>query len=580
SKRATAKTDHPLWGKTSVPLPSFLEDAQIQPIHSASGETQAEAQHRPAQVLHPWQLEGWWLAPPEVLPLLLALPLGQFALAPADLIGSDLRFWGHMARWGLNLLARGKYLPTLELTSERLSAGWRPLLDSAADQERLRNFTQAMPLICRSYLSPSQPAPTLSCSTSFTAPQDLILSFLTVQIDHQVRQVTQTQPLNGLNTLGQELPLQAWLQALTLPQNTLDASPAAAARLQEALTTWTIPLQSLAADPAAQFRLRLVLQPPESLERPWQLHYHLQSIAVPDWQPSALFIWQHPGAELRHRGAILESPQETLLAGLGRAARLYTPIRESLRQPQPTHCELDSIQAYQFIKAVAWQLQDNGVEVELPPGLATTTDDNQSRLGLKVQAEVPATQQRQRLGLKSLLNFKWELSLAGQTLSAAEFEQLISQGSPLVEINGQWVELKPQEVKAAQRFLEGQKTATPLSVEDALRISTGDTQLIDKLPVVSFEASGALQKLIDTLTTGHQSLEEIADPPGFKGKLRPYQARGVSWLAFLEQWGLGACLADDMGLGKTIQLIAFLLHLQAQGWLAAPVLLVCPTSVL
>ena len=72
----------------------------------------------------------------------------------------------------------------------------------------------------------------------------------------------------------------------------------------------------------------------------------------------------------------------------------------------------------------------------------------------------------------------------------------------------------------------------------------------------------------------------MKEPQGFKGELRPYQARGVSWLSFLEQWGLGACLADDMGLGKTIQLIAFLLHQKALNRLTGPVLLICPTSVL
>ena len=117
-------------------------------------------------------------------------------------------------------------------------------------------------------------------------------------------------------------------------------------------------------------------------------------------------------------------------------------------------------------------------------------------------------------------------------------------------------------------------------MEDALRISTGDTQTIDKLPVVSFEATGALQDLITTLTTGNQTLKPITEPDGFQGQLRPYQARGVSWLTFLEQWGLGACLADDMGLGKTIQLIAFLLHLRQQDLLEQPTLLVCPTSVI
>lgn len=609
--KSTRKGAEPSWGQCVLHLPSHLDihsqidsnsqDAHhqadhaidnqadrgaIHPIHSAYGGS-ADADREPTdgaeipavKILHPWQIQGWWLSAADVLPLLLALPLGQGVELGADTLGADARFWGHIARWGLSLLARGKVLPTIELTSQTLAAGWRPLFDSAADQERLRNFSHTMPALCRSYLALGKAEPSLSCMAPLTAPQELLVSLLTAQVDHQMRQAAQEQPLS-LSNLGQELPLQPWLQALTSAQNSLEAPPVAAKRLQEALTTWTTPLQTLAADPAYQFRLRLVLQPPETLENPWELRYHLQSVAVPDWQPSAEYIWQHPVAELRHPGATLQDPQETLLAGLGRAARFYDPIRESLKQPHPTHCTLDPIQAYQFIKASAWLLQDNGVEVAFPPGLAPSMDDTRSRLGLKVQAEVPPSQQRQRLGLKSLLNFKWELSLAGETLSAKEFQQLIRQGSPLVEINGKWVELRPQDVKAAQRFLEGQKTAAPLSVEDALRISTGDTQLIDKLPVVSFEASGSLQQLIDTLTTGNQTLAEMAEPPGFKGKLRPYQARGVSWLAFLEQWGLGACLADDMGLGKTIQLIAFLLHLQANDWLDSPVLLVCPTSVL
>ena len=106
-----------------------------------------------------------------------------------------------------------------------------------------------------------------------------------------------------------------------------------------------------------------------------------------------------------------------------------------------------------------------------PPVSPKPAADGASRLGLKVQAEVPEQQQRQRLGLQSLLNFKWELAIAGETLTAAEFEKLINQGSPIVEINGKWVELNPQDVKSAKQFLEGQKQATPLSVEDALRIS-------------------------------------------------------------------------------------------------------------
>jgi SNF2 family DNA or RNA helicase len=78
----------------------------------------------------------------------------------------------------------------------------------------------------------------------------------------------------------------------------------------------------------------------------------------------------------------------------------------------------------------------------------------------------------------------------------------------------------------------------------------------------------------------HARLKPLPPPTGFVGQLRHYQTTGFAWLAFLRQFGFGACLADDMGLGKTIQTIALLLHLRgANGKKRQPALLVCPTSV-
>src|SRR5262249_36855113 len=71
----------------------------------------------------------------------------------------------------------------------------------------------------------------------------------------------------------------------------------------------------------------------------------------------------------------------------------------------------------------------------------------------------------------------------------------------------------------------------------------------------------------------------IEKPEAFQGELRHYQLQGVSWLAFLRKFGLGACLADDMGLGKTIQFTAYLQHVLESGGLG-PSLLICPTSVI
>ncbi|MDB4929553.1 MAG: SNF2-related protein [Myxococcaceae bacterium] len=73
----------------------------------------------------------------------------------------------------------------------------------------------------------------------------------------------------------------------------------------------------------------------------------------------------------------------------------------------------------------------------------------------------------------------------------------------------------------------------------------------------------------------------IAAPAGFRGALRPYQERGLSWLAFLAAQGFGGCLADDMGLGKTVQVLALLATRRAPGAPAprGPDLVVCPTAV-
>lgn len=557
-------------------LPSLIQQDHWRPLHS--GELLPD---EAPPSLYPWQVTGVTLTPTEAWTFLSSLPLGS---GGETSLGSDLRYWGHVTRWGLDLLARTKFVPALGGGSEAegpQQAVWQLLLDSAVDQARLGQFAQRMPLACRTYQRQAGHHPHPPQIDLLPAPPPLLLNFLQAVVDAQVRAQAHTLPLPSL-TLGDDLPIKPWLLALGHEADAIAEEPARR-RLQEALATWTRPLQNLQADHIAPFRAGFQLHPPTADSpdgQTWQLTYGLQAIDDPNFYVDAASIWQHSVDQMAHQGRLIPDPQETLLAGLGRAARLYEPIKASLSQGHPSHCPLDPIQAFEFIKRSAWQLQDNGFGVILPPGLANPDDDRNSRLGLKLKAEPPSRKQRQRLGLKSLLNFEWEISLAGQILSQKEFEKLLALQSPLVEINGQWVELRPQEVKAAQNFFTQRQTERTLSVEDALRISTGDAQTLDKLPVVSFEAEGALKELINTLTTGNQTLDEIEEPDGFKGTLRPYQARGVSWLAFLEQWGLGACLADDMGLGKTIQLIGFLLHLRSQDLLDQPSLLVCPTSVL
>jgi len=581
------ESKHYKWQTQVLALPT--QPAKINDVSHPvlSIKSLSAATDNPSIELQLWQVEGLCLAPIDAVKFLQALPLGSFQVSDSY-VGGELRFWSQVTRWSWDLLSRCKFLPGLyRQPNGNVVARWQPLLDSAVDQARLEKFTQLMPSACRAdqeiagmgegdaqnYDSP-QPSPQLTG----IEPQELLLGFLSSVIDAQVRNWVEEQPL-----LTAESPVHLWMRSLSIPNNILEAPAEAIVRLETALSTWTTPVKQNLVTPMGQtlgqnlFRTGLALQPPPSGATNWYLEYGLQAVDSPEFWVDANTIWSQPVEHLAYQGRTIEQPQETFLKGLGLAARLYPPIEPSLHQRCPQSCELTPVEVYEFIKASAWRLQDNGLGIVLPPGLAPGV--GAKRLGISISAEAPQRNKHERLGLKSLLKFKWELAIGDKTISKKEFDRLMAQKSPLVEVDGEWIALQPSEVLAAQGIFAAPKDEMSLSVEDALRLSTGDTTTLAKLPVVHFEASGALQELITNLT-GNQSIKLIETPVGFRGTLRPYQVRGVSWLAFLERWGLGACLADDMGLGKTPQLIAFVLHLHQQGTLESPTLVVCPTSVL
>ena len=65
-------------------------------------------------------------------------------------------------------------------------------------------------------------------------------------------------------------------------------------------------------------------------------------------------------------------------------------------------------------------------------------------------------------------------------------------------------------------------------------------------------------------------------PPELPDLLRPYQRRGVEWMAHLCDVGCHGLLADEMGLGKTLQVITLL---STRPIADKPCLIVCPASV-
>ncbi|XZN94111.1 MAG: SNF2-related protein [Microcoleus sp.] len=635
----------------AIALPTQISESNINlvfPQHSAATLT---AEDNDNLYLFPWEIEGFCLNPQAAFIFLQAIPLNSTAID--SFVGSDLRFWSYIARWNLDLLARCKFLPALEIQSDGSAiARWQPLLDSSTDQLRLATFSKQMPTACRTYQGKSTPPyppqggkerdgksnlpqegkeregksnllqggkeregkstlpnspqggkeregksnlpqegkerSQLALAVDFPVDaQELILGFLSSVVDSQVRSAISSNMGSNLE-IKTVSPTREWLQSLQQESGIVQAESAALEKLATKLSDWRAPLQN-ALSQKNQFRTCFQLIPPSPGKTEWSLNYCLQAVEENEFLVDARTVWNNSVESFNYAGRTIQLPQETLLSGLGLASKLYPLIEPTLQAQRPQFCPLKPLDAYNFIKSVAWRFTDSGLGVVLPPSL-TKTDGWASRLGLSIQAETtPPNPPLVRggapeinpplvsggapeinpplvsggapeinpplvrggkggLGLQSLLSFKWELTIGGQRISKAEFDRLVGLNSPLVEINGEWVELRAPDVRAAQTFFASRKEQMTLSLEDALRLANGDSQTIEKLPVVNFEATGQLQELLNTLNN-NEAVSAIA-PASFRGELRPYQALGVGWLAFLERWGLGACLADDMGAGK------------------------------
>ncbi|MEL7408701.1 MAG: SNF2-related protein [Cyanobacteria bacterium J06558_2] len=466
-----------------------------------------------------------------------------------DYLAGDIRYWSHIYRWALDLIVRQKYLPGIEVKKSRRGSNyrslWQPLIDNEDDLVRLARFTVALPEACLAYLDAEE-------SEADTTEEELLLRSLGMMVDARLRSW-----IDYNSSSFKDLSVEPWLSSLA-ESGEVTTAPQTANRLVNAVYNWTLPVNEYLVNRrnnlgSNRYRVCFVLTPPtetaENEEQPdWFLNYYLQALDDGDFVVDATTVWSCAAEFLTIGDRTIENPQETFLKGLGLASRIYEPIRNSLNRSQPDSCQLNPIQVYEFIRAIAWQLRDNGLGVIVPSGL--TSDSSGQRLGIKMTASV-SRKKGERLSLQSMLKYKLEIAVGDRTVSKRDFKKLLAQKSPIVEIDGQWIALQPADVRAAQAVLDQSNEQLDLSVEDALRLSTGDTSTLAKLPVVKFEPTGVLAGLLDNLSED-KSVEPISKIKDFQGELRPYQAKGVGWLSFLETWGLGACLADDMGLGKCV----------------------------
>jgi len=206
-------------------------------------------------------------------------------------------------------------------------------------------------------------------------------------------------------------------------------------------------------------------------------------------------------------------------------------------------------------------LESMGIRILLP---ASLKDLLVPRLQLALQSD-------KRLApglcnLETLLSFDWKMALGHRQVGLTEFQALMAKSHGLVRVGGGYVLLEEGLLNQIERLPRGLSQMDLLQAVISKEYDGADVSL-----------DAALQKMVVGFST--QGVTPI--PKGLKGTLRPYQARGFSWMMQNIQAGFGSILADDMGLGKTIQVLAVIMCLKELGELAQQkVLVIAPTGLL
>jgi SNF2 family DNA or RNA helicase len=500
--------------------------------------------------------------------------------------GASIAYLTDLAAFARELVERGRVLPALAhdgrgvdrhgVNGHRGVAFWRPVLQGP-DVVAMNTLIAAMPPVCRAQHGEHD-------------AHELANSALHAMLDAAMRAALPP----GIDLLpsrrgrgAQRLPAtQAWLRALTAPNGRFEADPDELDTLVESLRPWEDVGIGKVGPARATFRLTEIetgteAEPETESEvteteeiragTGWRLEFLLQSMADPSLLVPAEQAWNADGSLRRW----LDRPEELLLAELGRASRIYPELVPALRTARPCDLFLDTEGAYHFLSTAAAVLDEAGFGVLVPSWW-----DRRRKLGLALSAYTPVdgvVAKASRFGRNQLVEFRWELAVGDDTLTEAEIAALAATKAPLIRLRGQWVAVDPEQLRRGLEFLArtptGRKTAAEILALAASHPDDVDTPL----ELTSVRADGWLGELLSG--TAAQSLQPLEPPPGLTATLRPYQQRGLSWLAFLSSLGLGSCLADDMGLGKTVQLLAMECLQRHEDPGTGPTLLLCPMSL-
>jgi len=525
------------------------------------------------------------IEPAHALPYLIRMSDFDASSSEVLTFSHAMPWWTRLAQFAIDSVVDQRVVPSvLQRRDGSLAGQWRPWLSDADANAQLADLIASMPAAVRAVDSTDGHAWPIIDSFLGTTTDAIIRSALVAEsfdeaiADFSTSEDSHAGLLSGL--LGQS--------------DTLRLGKHPEHDLMRGTRGWLALLDDTRSH--GGLRLRFEVREPdldvgeEGMDALWRVAFGLVDPEDTSFVTDAESVFLG-GSSRRSaaRTARSEELAQLLLKELGRASRIWPDLEDALEDEAPCGIDLSTRAVHSFMRDIRPVLLEAGFFVEVPEWWGSPTSRISAQLNIDSPDAPPgggdgSANEPVGLGLQAMVAYRWQVALGGQSVSVEMLEKLARSGSPLVRVGGAWIDLRPEDIASAVKFFRDHPGGNMTLVE-ALRMAHGIDGPPEALPVSGVKATGWVGQLLDAGGDASEGFSLAGPPDTFRGTLRPYQLTGLSWLAFLDRLGLGACLADDMGLGKTIQLIALLQHERAERSAKGltppgPTLLIAPMSVL
>ena len=501
-------------------------------------------------------------------------------------LGHDLKFWIQYAQQLRNLVRQHQFLPVMKCRRSGpkskqfdIHSGWMPA--AGMYESGLQEFAASMPALCTVVGSAGVNGKKRGQPVECLDRVELLRNFSEHQLETLISDTPFTQALvkqlkgNWLVDALRQRQVDNYRKGIDLVKPTDED--------WKQWNSWQKKIVGQSHEASFVLGLRLH-QESERKDNDWRLSFFVSSSRDPSLRIDLSDWWELSGGKkaewLKQFGRHFE---RNLLVNLGHAARMCPLLWQGIETVRPTGLDIDLDTAYEFLKNDALVLESAGFRIVLP---SWWMPQGRRRAKIRIKASGKSSTGQNsspesgQLDLARLVNYSYELSIAGEKVSAQEWQALVEAKSPLVRFRGEWMEIDNQQMaQMLELWRQQEKEGAAMVIDQLLKDvaeADGDT--------VEFVFDDVLSDILKGLLN-QEDVQPMDDPAGLLGELRTYQKIGLAWLAKQEALGLNPCLADDMGLGKTVQLISLLLHEREESEarpksVLPPTLLVAPTSVL